>query len=269
MFRSIIKSNLIRIGSRLSKTHLPYESKHQILLNKDHPLSRIIFCHYNENVHHAGREQTLAESREKVWIVKGRGLLKMVIKDFLHCKRLHTKPIAPLMVDLPCDRIKSGQPPFYNTRIDYFELILTKQSRRTRSTTRKMKWWGALFACLNTQAVDLELNNICVYISTHKILFKKRVSTYIQSDNGKNFVGTETVLNIVLKNIDTKRIEKEVNSNQTKCLFNPPCSPWMSWAMESMIKITKCELKIIIKERTFTDDALYTIMANVESAVHS
>ena len=69
-FRPIIKDNLIRIGGRLSKSHLPYESKQQILLNKDHPLSRILFQYYHEKVRHAGREQTLAESREKVWIVK-------------------------------------------------------------------------------------------------------------------------------------------------------------------------------------------------------
>ena len=57
-------------------------------------------------VHHAGREQTLGESREKIWIVKGRGLLKKVIKDCLHYKRLRTKPIPPLMSDLPYDRIE-------------------------------------------------------------------------------------------------------------------------------------------------------------------
>ena len=83
-FRPILKNNLIRIRGRLSKSHLPYESKHQILLNKDHQLSRILFQYYHEKVHHAGREKTLAESREKVWIVKG--LLKKVIKDCLHCK---------------------------------------------------------------------------------------------------------------------------------------------------------------------------------------
>ena len=90
-------------------------------------------------VHHAGREQTLGESREKIWIVKGRGLLKKVIKDCLHCKRLRTKPIPPLMSDLPFDRIGIGQPLFYNTGIDYFGTILTKQSRRTRSIMGKTK----------------------------------------------------------------------------------------------------------------------------------
>ena len=47
----------------------------------------------------------------------------------------------------------------------------------------------------------------------------------IRSDNGKNFVGAESELKTAMKGLDTKRIEKEVNNNQTKWLFNPPCSP--------------------------------------------
>ena len=42
----------------------------------------------------------------------------------------------------------------------------------------------------------------------------------------------------------------------------------MSGAMESMVKVTKRALKTIIKERTFTDDAVYTIMTEVESTVN-
>ena len=61
------------------------------------------------------------------------------------------------MGDLPYDRIEIGQTPFYNTGIYYFGPILTKQSRRTRSKTEKTKRWGALFTCINTRAVHLEL----------------------------------------------------------------------------------------------------------------
>ena len=39
--------------------------------------------------------------------------------------------------------------------------------------------------------------------------------------------------------------------------------------MESMVKVTKHALKAVIKERTFTDDELYTIMTKVESTVTS
>ena len=39
--------------------------------------------------------------------------------------------------------------------------------------------------------------------------------------------------------------------------------------MESIVKVTKRALKAVIKERTFTDEALYTIMTEVESTVNS
>ena len=272
-FRHIVKNNLIKIGGRFSKSHLSYESKHQVLLNKDHPLSRILFQHYHEKVHHADREQTLAESREKFWIVKGRGLLKKAIKDFLYCKRLRTKPIPPLMGDLPYDRMEISQPPFYNTGIDYFGPILTKQSRRTRSTMGKTKRWGALFTCLNTGAVLLEivwnLTTDSFMLALRRFCSRRGYPHIIRSDNGKDFVGAESELKTAMKGLDTKRIEEEVNNNQTKWLFNPPCSPWMSRTMESMVKVTKRALKTIIKERTFTDDALYTIMTEVELTVNS
>ena len=71
LFRTIIKSISIKTGGILRISHLSYELKRQVLLNKDHPLSRILFQHYHGKVHHAGREQTLAESREKVKIVEG------------------------------------------------------------------------------------------------------------------------------------------------------------------------------------------------------
>ena len=219
-FRPIVKNNLIKIGGRLSKSHLPYKSKHQVPLNKDHSLSRILFQHYHEKVHHAGREQTLAKSREKFWIVKGRGLLKKVIKDCLYCKRLRTKPIPPLMGDLPYNRIEIGQPPFYNTGIDYFGPILTKQSRRTRSTTGKTKRWGALFTCLNTRPVHLEivwdLTTDSFILALRRFCSRRGYPHIIRSDNDKNFVGAESELKTAMKDVDTKRIEEEVNNNQTK-----------------------------------------------------
>ena len=72
-------------------------------------------------------------------------MLKKVMKDCLHCKRLRTKPIPPLMGDLPYE---IGQPPFCNTGIDYFGPVLTKQSRRTRSTTGKNKKRSGGEVCL-------------------------------------------------------------------------------------------------------------------------
>ena len=139
------------------------------------------------------------------------------------------------MGDLPYDRIKIGQPPFYNTGIYYFGSILTKQSRRTRSKTGKTKQWGALFTCLNTRAVHLEL--VCdlttgsFILALRRFCLKRGYPHIIRSDNGTNFVGADSQLKTALKGLDRKRIEEEVNNNQTEWLFNPRCSPCMSAAM--------------------------------------
>lgn len=272
-FRPIIQNNLLKVGGRLRKSTIPFEAKHQLLLHKDHPLSRLLFHHYHEKVCHSGREQTLAETREKFWIVKGRGLLKKVLTECLYCKRQRAKPMAPLMGDLPEDRIEIGKPPFYNSGIDYFGPILTKQSKKTRSTTGKTKRWGALFTCLNTRALHLELvtdlTTDAFILALRRFCSRRGYPSIIRSDNGKNFVGAERELKIALQNLDVKKIEEELNQNQTKWIFNPPCSPWMSGAMESMVKVTKRALKAIIKDRTFTDESLYTVMTEVESIVNS
>ena len=200
-------------------------------------------------------------------------MLKKVIKDCLHGKRLRTKPIPPVTGDLPYGRIEIGRPPFYNTGIDYFGPILTKQSRRTRSTTGKTKRWRGLFTCLNTRAVHLEivwdLTTDYFILALRRFCSRRVYPHIIRSANGTNFVGAESELKTALKGLDKKRIEEDVNNNQTKWLFNPPCSPWMSRAMESIVKVTKRALKTVIKERTFTDEALYTIMTEVESTVNS
>ena len=111
-------------------------------------------------------------------------------------------------------------------------------------------------------------NNRFFYISA-QVSSRRRYPHIIRSDTGTNFVGVESELKTALKGLDKNRTEEEVNNNQTKWLFNPPCSPWMSGAVEPMVKVTKRVLKAVIKERTFTDDAFYTIMTEVESTVNS
>ena len=91
----------------------------------------------------------------------------------------------------------------------------------------------------------------------------------MRSDNGTNFVGAERELKNCLGNLEHSRISKELAVNHTESLFNPPSSPWMSGAMESMVKLVKRSLKAIVKDRVFTDDLLQTFLTEVESIVNN
>ena len=129
-----------------------------------------------------------------------------------------------------------------------------------------------MFTCLNTLVVHLEivldLTGYSFILPLRRFCSRRGYPHIMQSHIGKNFVGAESELKRALKGLDKSRIEEEVN-NQTKWVFNPPCSSWMSGAMESMLRVTKRASKTVIKERTFTDDVLCLIMTEVDSALNN
>ena len=116
------------------------------------------------------------------------------------------------MGDLSYDRIEIGQPPFYNTGIDYFVPTPTKQSRRTRSTTGKTKASGALLPCQYTShALWDSLGSFM--LALRRFYSRRGYPDIIRSYNGKNFVGAESEFKTALKGLDKKRIEEELNNN--------------------------------------------------------
>nr|CAH7749249.1 unnamed protein product [Callosobruchus chinensis] len=66
------KQGLLRIGGRLNKSSLPYDSKHQILLHPKHHLTRLIVLNEHYRQMHAGVYQLLCAIRQNYWILHGR-----------------------------------------------------------------------------------------------------------------------------------------------------------------------------------------------------
>ena len=127
------------------------------------------------------------------------------------------------MGDLPYDGTEIGRPTFYNTGIDYFGPILTKQSRRTRSRTGKTKRWRAVFTCLNTRIMHLEISwnqtTDSFILALRRFCSGRGYPHIIRRDNGTNIVGAENDLKTTLKGQDKKRIEEEVHNNKNKLVI--------------------------------------------------
>ena len=58
---------------------------------------------------------------------------------------------------LPEARLAINQPPFTNAGIVYFGPLTIKQGTRTCSTDGTSKRYGAVFTCLSTRAVHIDL----------------------------------------------------------------------------------------------------------------
>ena len=50
---------LVRVGGRLSKSSVPFEAKHQLLLPKNHHISQLLLSHYHKETAHSCYEQTI------------------------------------------------------------------------------------------------------------------------------------------------------------------------------------------------------------------
>ena len=148
----------------------------------------------------------MAECRKEYWVVGLKKLSKSIGEKCIICRWWRRLPLDQFMADLPTFRITPGFP-FENTSVDYFGPFTIRFGRRQRS-----KAYGAIFACMTTRAVHLEL---VTDLSTERFLmsFRRFVSLYgqpkhIRSDNGKNFVGAAAELKKMMKFLRTNEEEK-------------------------------------------------------------
>jgi len=94
-----------------------------------------------------------------------------------------------MMATLPAFRITAYEPCFTYTGVDYFGPLNVKRGRSV------VKRWGAIFTCLNSRAVYLEvatsLETDCFIDVFRRFINRGGPPKCIYSDNGSNFVGAE------------------------------------------------------------------------------
>ena len=136
----------------LNQSDLLSNMKNPILLPTKHGFTELLVRFKHFAVHHDGTPATLAAVRENYWIVKGRSLVRKVIRRCTVSRRYDAKSFSsPVLPDLPAERI-STEAAFSNTGIDFAGPLYV---RGTGST--KDKVCICLFTCASSRAIHLEL----------------------------------------------------------------------------------------------------------------
>ena len=155
---------------------------------------------------------------------------------------------------------------------NYFGALTIKLNKGT-CTSGTAKRYGALFTCMTTWAVHLQLAGDMTTDSFILVLhhFRARMGhpKSNRSDNRSNFIGAEKELKDALSKLDQKEIINELNENQIQWMFNPPKRSWMGVAMEDLVKITKRCLKVLVIYWLLHEDALHTLLLETESIVNN
>ncbi|XP_041631504.1 uncharacterized protein [Drosophila kikkawai] len=246
---------------------MPYSARRPVILSHRHSLTEMIVRHFHAQMKHQNVDATIAQIRTRFWVTKMRRMLKEVISSCYECKLQRTRPMPPIMAPLPEDRLEAGGWPFKYTGLDYFGPLLVTVARH------REKRWVALFTCLTTRAIHLELahdlsTDSCI-IAIRNFVCRRGPVQRLRSDNGKNFVGADREARRFGDVFETERIQSELCSRSIEWVFNCPSNPSEGGVWERMVQCVKRVLRHTLKEVAPRDHVLESLLIEAENVVNS
>ena len=226
------------------------------------------------DVHNAIVE-TLARSRLKVWIQKGRNLAKKVCSQCFMCRRRNKVLAGQQMARIKEESVTMCRP-FTYVSLDFAGPVKVKGAVNSRA---KMKCWIVVYCCRSTKAVDLLAT--CGY-DTQSFLLKHEefvarhaAPKTIVSDRGTQLVSAGKVLaekatksDITPVKWDWTKITRE--NKVSNWMFVPIGSPHFNGLPEATIKVLKKTLDLALPPGTeLSYPELVTLLAKITYTVNS
>ncbi|XP_033213946.1 uncharacterized protein LOC117171010 [Belonocnema kinseyi] len=260
---------ILRVGGRLSHSSLPEEQRHPALLPPSHHITRLLIREEHLRLKHAGTQATLYSIRENYWRINGRNVIRQVIRQCIPCFRAKPRGADYLMGNLPLERVSfSGS--FLNIGVDYCGAFYIKEKRfRNRN---KIKVYVAIYICMSTKAVHLELVSDLTtdaFIASLKPLFSRRgKSRTTHSDYATNFVGANRELdglyNLLISVEHNKKVQQYLAEEKITWHFIPPRSPHFGGIWEAAVKSFKHHLLRLVDDTLLTFKQLETFIIETE-----
>ena len=222
-----------RCGGRLSNADIPYQTRHPILLPRDHYLTTLIVRRAHQRVLHNGVKDTLSEVRFRYWIVKGRAFVKKMIHHCIVCRKLEGKPfLGPSPPPLPSFRL-TEDPPFTYTGVDFTGPLHIKKLHSAGGH----KVWICLYTCCAVRAVHLNIvpnMTTTTFIHSLKHFSSRRglLPKHFVSDNGQTIKATPKVVCTIVHHHD---VQHYLSGIGVEWLFNLERAPWWGGVLERMV----------------------------------
>lgn len=267
-----LDNQILRVGGRIDRALLSEHEKHQIILPATPHFTNLLIQHEHLATMHGGLALTLQMLRQKFWIVNGKITVNSVIRRCLNCFRFKKKLLTQKMGDLPAYRLQQAIP-FTFTGVDYAGYFEIKASNRKNAPY--IKGYIALFICLTTRAIHLELVSD---LSTTQFMkgFKRFISRRgipkeIHSDNGTNFVGAarEIQENLIAALNQTNNEFKSFLLEKRKKGSNIPARAPHFGGWESGVKLIKHHLRRVLGNIRLNFEDFNTVIHEIEAIVNS
>ena len=265
---------VLRVGGRLQRANVPWEKKHPILLPKAHNFTLELVRHLHLVHLHAPPQMLHAIVRDQFWIVRGSDVVKSAVHRCVVCHRFKTATAGQFMGQLPPPRVSPARP-FSQCGVDFAGPFVL--SLRTGRNPPRTKSYVALFVCMATRAIHLELvsdlSTPAFLAALTRFTSRRGLPADVYCDEGRNFVGSWNEIKEWYRLQDSTAHQTTVTSAMAlkgvAFHFNPPASPHHGGVWEAGVKQMKIQLKRVIGERVLTTEEFSTLLSQVESCLNS
>jgi hypothetical protein len=265
----VVLDGVMRVGGRIGRSELSYETRHPVILPAKSPVSKLILSDAHQAVGHLGHNSILSVVRQKFWIVKASTMIKSLTSKCVICRRYRARSLEQKMADLPENRIKADEPPFTRVGMDFFGPIEVKRGRSS------VKRYGVLFTCLGIRAVHLELaasldTDSCID-AIRRFVARRGHPRVIISDNGTNLIGAERELRQAIDDWNQTRIRNDLQQKAIEWKFNPPTGSHFGGSWERLIRSVRQVLYALLRQQPvkLNDEALGTLFCEVEAILNA
>ena len=263
---------ILRVGGRLNQSQRPYDQKHPILLHGKNPVSKLVLREQHLKLLHAGIQQIIFSTRERVWITSVRTVARQVVHECVVCRRFSVKPATTIMGNLPANRLQQALP-FLSTGVDFGGPYLIKDKRGRGC--KEVKVYICLFICMHTKLIHLEavttLTSDGFIACLRRFIARRGHPQELVSDNGRTFVGAHRKLDELATFLMEQgpTITSEVSPMGIRWKFIPPYSPNFGGLWEAGIKSTKTHLKKILTSTSLIYEEFVTVLVQIEAVLNS
>ena len=264
-----IHRGIMRVGGRLRKANMDFNSKHPMVLPRQGHTTRLIIDYCHKKANHQGKGLTVNEAASRgYFILRGSKEFENYIRKCVVCRKLRGLRLQQKMADLPSERVDPS-PPFTFTGIDCFGPFLVKNGRR------ECKRYGLLFTCLCCRAIHIEsLDDLSTdaFINGLRCFIALRGSVrMIYCDQGSNFIGANNELKQGLEELNSTRVNDFLLEKHCEFKFNAPGASHAGGVWERQIRSIRSIMGgILTKHPSRLDDSslrtlFYEVMAIVNS----
>ena len=257
----------MRVGGRITDAPIAFYAKFPMFVPPKHHVAQLLIASFHQKLLHAGQNHILAHLREKFWIPNGRSPVSKVVRLCMTCQKQRAATMEQMMSALPAFRTTAYEPCFTYTGVEYFGPLNVKKGRSV------VKRWGAIFTCMNSRAIHLELATSleadCFINVFRRFVNRRGPPKFMYSDNGTNFVCPEREIRQAIENWNQCQIRDELLQRGCQWVFQPPTASHASGVWERLIRSTRTALKAILGETLAEEDVPATVLTEVEATLNS